>query len=247
MLELRHLVKHFGGVRATDDVSFAIPSGSISALIGPNGAGKTTLFSLVSGFHVPDQGEVLFEGQSIAGMAPERICRLGIARTFQIVQPFAGLTVLENVAVGAHLHRRDRGAALDHAAMVATRLGLGEQLDKPAAALTVSGRKRLEIAKALATDPKLLLLDEVMAGLNPSEIDGIVPVIRSIRDTGVTILLIEHVMRAVMSLAERTFVLNNGTLIAEGTPAEIVANPVVIEAYLGHGASAMLKPARNGG
>lgn len=241
MLEVRAVSKNFGGVRATDDVSLTIAEGRISALIGPNGAGKTTLFALVSGFHQPDRGDILFRGTSIVGFAPERICELGIARTFQIVQPFAGLTVRENIAVGAHLHRGRRRDALEHAAQVADRLGLGSQLDKPASTLTIAGRKRLEIAKALATDPKLLLLDEVMAGLNPSEIDDIIPVIRGIRDGGVTILLIEHVMQAVTSLAERVYVLNQGRMIAEGTAAAIADNEQVIEAYLGHGAAKVLR------
>ena len=241
MLEISHLSKRFGGLVATDDVSFAVQAGSISALIGPNGAGKTTIFAQISGFHKPDSGEIRFEGRSLLGLTPEKICLLGVARTFQIVQPFAGLNVRENIAVGAHLHRAGRRVALDHAEAIAHRVGLGPQLDKPAAALTVAGRKRLELAKALATDPKLLLLDEVMAGLNPAEIDEIIPIIRSIRQSGITILLIEHVMRAVMNLSDHAWVLNNGGLIASGTPAQIAADPQVIEAYLGHGAAARMQ------
>lgn len=240
MLEIANLSKRFGGLIATNNVSFTVPEGSITALIGPNGAGKTTIFAQISGFHRPDKGEIRFKGQSLIGLTPERICEMGIARTFQIVQPFAGLNVRENIAVGAHLHRAGRRAALDHAETIAKQVGLDAQLDKPAASLTIAGRKRLELAKALATDPKLILLDEVMAGLNPAEIDGILPVIRRIRDSGVTILLIEHVMRAVMNLSDRAFVLNNGALIAEGTPAQVAADARVIEAYLGHGAAARI-------
>jgi len=237
MLDVIGVTKRFGGVVATDAVSLSVPAGSISALIGPNGAGKTTLFAQISGFVKPDAGEIRFEGASLLGRAPEEICALGVVRTFQIVQPFAGLTVRENIAVGAHLHRRRRREALDHADAVAERVGLGPQRDKQAAALTIAGRKRLELAKALATDPKLILLDEVMAGLNPSEIDEIIPVIRAVRQSGVTVLLIEHVMRAVMNLSERVWVLNDGALIADGTPAAIAADARVIEAYLGHGAA----------
>lgn len=238
MLEVVGVTKRFGGVLATDAVSMTVPAGSISALIGPNGAGKTTLFAQISGFVAPDAGDIRFEGISLLGRAPEEICALGIVRTFQIVQPFAGLSVRENIAVGAHLHRRRRREALDHADAVAERVGLGPQVDKQAAALTIAGRKRLELAKALATDPKLILLDEVMAGLNPSEIDEIIPVIRAVRESGVTVLLIEHVMRAVMNLSERVWVLNDGALIAEGAPAAIAADARVIEAYLGRGAAA---------
>jgi branched-chain amino acid transport system ATP-binding protein len=238
LLDVERVTKRFGGLVAVNGASLHVGDGEIVALIGPNGAGKTTLFALVSGFERPDEGFVGFHGERLSGLAPEAVCAKGIARTFQITQPFAGLSVRENIAVGAHLHLRQRRAALDAATEIGSEVGLGEQLDKPAHALTVAGRKRLEVARALATRPKLLLLDEVMAGLNPSEIVEIVGILRGIRRRGVTILLIEHVMQAVVSLAERVYVLNQGRIIAEGTPASIAADPVVIEAYLGHGAHA---------
>jgi branched-chain amino acid transport system ATP-binding protein len=240
VLEIIKVVKRFGRLSVTDDVSFVLAQGSIGALIGPNGAGKTTLFNQISGFVTPDEGDIRFNGHTLIGRSPEQICALGIGRTFQIAQPFAGLSVRENIAVGAHLHRASRRDALKHAEKIAEQVGLSSQIDKPASALTVAGRKRLELAKALATDPQLLLLDEVMAGLTPVEIDGILPVIRGIRDSGTTILLIEHVMRAVMSLSDHAWVLNSGALIANGPPSAIAADPAVIEAYLGHGAAARI-------
>jgi len=245
MLEARRISRRFGGLLAVADVSLDVARGEIVGLIGPNGAGKTTLFALIAGFIAPDSGTVRFEGRDVTGRPPHEICRLGLARTFQIVQPFGRLSVRENVAVGSHLRRRDRRAALEHATDVATRLGMAALLDRPAASLTVAGRKRLEIARALATDPRLLLLDEVMAGLNPTEVAEIVPVLRGVRDGGVTILLIEHVMQAVVSLAERLYVLNQGSVIAEGTPAHIAAMPAVVEAYLGRGAAERLAGPRS--
>jgi branched-chain amino acid transport system ATP-binding protein len=237
MLQVTAVSKSFGGLKAVDDVTLEVPEGGIVALIGPNGAGKTTLFAIISGFIRQDTGTISFSGRQIGGLPAHEICRLGLVRTFQVVQPFAGLTVRENIAVGAHLRVAERKAALAHAERIARLVGLPSSLDLPAHSLTVSGRKRLELARALATQPKLLLLDEVMAGLNPAEIGEIVPVIRAIRDSGVTVLLIEHVMQAVMSLSEHTWVLNNGRLIADGPPREVVSNPIVIEAYLGHGAA----------
>ena len=237
MLEVSGITKTFGGLVAVRDASLSVPAGGIVSLIGPNGAGKTTLFGVISGFLKPDSGHVVFDGRDITGLAPHRICRLGVVRTFQVVQPFARLTVRENIAVGAHTRVRARRAALERAGEVAERLGMGGDLDRPAGALTVAGRKRLELARALATGPRLLLLDEVMAGLNAAEIDEIVGVIRGIRAAGVTILLIEHVMRAVMSLSDRTYVLNNGAVISAGPPEAVAADPQVIEAYLGHGAA----------
>ena len=237
MLEVRGLTKRFGGLLAVSDASLTVPEGRIVALIGPNGAGKTTLFAMISGFVTPDSGSVHFAGVEITGVPPHAICRRGLVRTFQIVQPFGALTVRENIAVGAYLHEAARAAALARAAEIATLVHMDQVLDTPAASLTVAGRKRLELARALATRPKLLLLDEVMAGLNPTEVDEIVEVIRRIRASGVTVLMIEHVMRAVVSLAEHAYVLNQGRIIAEGTPAAIASMPDVVEAYLGHGAA----------
>ena len=239
-LEVQGVSKRFGGLLAVSDASFTVEEGSITGLIGPNGAGKTTLFAIVSGFESPTTGEIRWRGERITGRPPHLLAKAGIARTFQIVQPFAGLSVRENIAVGAFLRHAKRAEAIAVAEAVAARVGLTEELDKPAAALTVAGRKRVELAKALATQPKLLLLDEVLAGLNPSEVRDIVPVVRAIRDSGVTVLMIEHVMQAVMNLCEAVHVLAQGRIIASGTPAEVVADPAVIEAYLGHGAATRL-------
>ncbi|HYL24239.1 MAG TPA: ABC transporter ATP-binding protein [Burkholderiales bacterium] len=243
ILAAENLSVRFGGLAAVDGVSLAVPQGRIIALIGPNGAGKTTVFNLISGFIRPDQGRVRLEGRDITGISPHDACRLGMARTFQIVQPFGAQTVRENIAVGAHLHHRSRAGALRAAVAVAERVGLAAQLDRLAANLTIAGRKRLELARALATQPKLLLLDEVLAGLNPREIDEVLPVIRGIRDGGITVLMVEHVLRAVMNLSDEAWVLSNGRLIAHGTPREVTSDPAVIEAYLGHGTAARMKAA----
>jgi branched-chain amino acid transport system ATP-binding protein len=237
LLRVDNVSKRFGGLRAVDQASLRVMPGSIAALIGPNGAGKTTLFAIVSGFLRPDEGRIAYDGADITGEPPHKLARRGIARTFQVVQPFAGLTVRENIAVGSHLSRPGRADALRAAGEVAQSVGLGAQLERSAATLTVAGRKRLELARALATAPKLLLLDEVLAGLNPSEIRDMIPVIRDIASRGVTILMIEHVMQAVMSLAAHVFVLAEGRIIAEGAPQEVAADRRVIEAYLGHGAA----------
>jgi branched-chain amino acid transport system ATP-binding protein len=216
------------------DVSFAVPAGAIHALIGPNGAGKTTIFNMIAGVHAPSAGTVRLDGRQISGLRPDRVCDAGVGRTFQIVRPFKGLSVLENVTVGA-LHRRPRLAEARAAALgILERLGLADRRDQRAESLTLPDRKKLEVARALATEPKLLLLDEVMAGLRPTEVDVMVTFLRDLNAaTGVTILLIEHVMRAVMALAAEVVVVSYGEKIAQGTPAEITRNQAVLDVYLG--------------
>ena len=237
LLVVANVSKHFGGLLAIDKASFQVRTGRITALIGPNGAGKTTLFSIISGFLPADDGRILYDGADITTEPPHKRARRGIARTFQIVQPFAGLTVRENIAIGSHLRRRSRAAALEAANQVALSVGLGAQLEAPAATLTVAGSKRLELARALAIAPRLLLLDEVLAGLNPSEIRDMVPVVRELTASGITILMTEHVMQAVTALADHVLVLAEGRIIARGTAQEVAADRLVVEAYLGRGAA----------
>ena len=243
MLQVTGLTKIFGGLRAVDKASLRVDEGRIVALIGPNGAGKTTLFARIAGFLPIDAGRVELLGQDITGWPVHRIARVGMVRTFQITQPFAKLTVHENIAVGAYQKVPERRQAWDHARAIAQQVGMDHMLAQPAADLTVAGRKRLELARALATAPRLLLLDEVMAGLNPSEILEIIAIIRRIRDNGVTVLLIEHVMHAVMSLSDHIHVLSYGKIIAEGNPQQVVNTQDVIEAYLGRGSSVPATPA----
>ena len=234
ILEVERVSKSFRGLRAVKDASFALPEGDINGLIGPNGAGKTTIFNMIAGVYAPDSGTILFQGRRINGLRPDQVCVAGIGRTFQIVKPFAGLSVLDNVVVGALLREKTSASARALALQILERLGLAPKRDLPAASLTLPDRKRLEVARALATRPRLLLLDEVMAGLRPTECDQMVAVFRDInRAEGLTILLIEHVMRAVMALAGHIGVLHHGEVIARGTPEEVVRNSAVLECYLG--------------
>ncbi|HTG98130.1 MAG TPA: ABC transporter ATP-binding protein [Burkholderiales bacterium] len=233
-LQVKNISKSFRGLRAVNNASFEVPAGSINALIGPNGAGKTTIFNLIAGVYAPDGGEILFEGKRIDGLRPDQVCAAGIGRTFQLVKPFAGLTVLDNVIVGALQRERTVAGARGHAGSILRKLGLDAKAHLPASSLTLPDRKRLEVARALATRPRLLLLDEVMAGLRPTECDQMVEVFRDInRAEGLTILLIEHVMRAVMALARHIGVLHHGEVIARGTPEQVVRDPAVLECYLG--------------
>jgi branched-chain amino acid transport system ATP-binding protein len=234
LLEVSNISKSFTGLRAVADVSFSVPQRSLFAVIGPNGAGKTTLFNLIAGGLKPDGGRITFGGARIDGLRSDQVCRRGIGRTFQLVRPFPGLTVEENVTIGALLRHPDPSVALRRAHDVLWRLDLFDKRMQLAGALTLPDRKRLEVARALATEPKLLLLDEVMAGLRPTETDRMVEILKKLnRDGGLTILLIEHVMRAVMSLATHVLVLHHGAAIAEGTPEAVVRDPEVIRSYLG--------------
>jgi len=234
LLRVVNVAKSFRGLRAVREASFSVPQGDIYGLIGPNGAGKTTIFNIIAGVYTPDSGEIVFDGKRIQGLRPDQVCAAGIGRTFQIVKPFAGLSVLDNVIVGA-LHRsRSVSDARQIAISILERLNLAQKSTLPASSLTLPDRKRLEVARALATRPRLLLLDEVMAGLRPTECDQMIQVFRELnRADGLTILLIEHVMRAVMALAKHIGVLHHGEVIARGTPAEVVRDPAVLECYLG--------------
>jgi len=237
LLEVQHLTKRFGGLTAVGDLSFGVAAGEILGLIGPNGAGKTTVVDLISGVWRATSGSIAFEGEPVGHLLTFRRARSGIARTFQVMKPFRGLTTLDNVAVGALFGRRparELAGAREIAAECLRVVGLERRASQRANDLGGPDRKRLELAKALATQPKLLLLDEVMAGLNHAEIDEVIAIIRSLRDRGITLIVIEHVMKAIQSLSDRVLVLHHGERIAEGPPAEVLASPEVVEAYLGH-------------
>jgi branched-chain amino acid transport system ATP-binding protein len=232
-LVIRGLSKRFGGLRAVQDVSFTVKENETVALIGPNGAGKTTSFHLITGFHRPDAGSVVAYGHDITGMKPHDICALGLVRTFQVAKPFGAMTVLDNVMTGAFLRDKSTAVARDKAREAIEFVGLSARERTAAKDLTTIDQRRLEMARALATQPRLLLLDEVMAGLNPSEIDQAVGLVGKLSQRGLTIVIVEHVMRAIMAVARHIVVLDHGQKIAEGTPKEIVENPEVVRAYLG--------------
>ncbi|MDQ2953537.1 MAG: ABC transporter ATP-binding protein [Pseudomonadota bacterium] len=237
LLEVYDLRKDFGGLRAVADLSFQLQQGEILGLIGPNGAGKTTAFNLITGFIPPSSGRVLLEGQNIVGLKPYAVVKKGIARTFQIVKPFRNLSVLENVTLAAFLHEPRRAKAERKAMATLERVALAGKSAANAADLTLSEQKRLEIARALATDPKILFLDEPMGGLNPTEVEGACALVQRIRQDGITIILVEHHMKAIMKISDRVVVLNYGVKIADGTPQEVVRNRDVIAAYLGEQAA----------
>jgi branched-chain amino acid transport system ATP-binding protein len=233
LLKISALRKDFGGLRAVSDLSFELRKGEILGLIGPNGAGKTTVFNLITGFIPPTEGQVLLEGQSLIGLRPYAIVKKGIARTFQIVKPFRNLSVLENVTLATFLHEPSRSIAETKAMVTLRRVALAEKHAVNASDLTLAEQKRLEIARALATDPKILFLDEPMGGLNPTEVESACALVQRIRQDGITVILVEHHMKAIMAVSDRVIVLNYGVKIADGAPQDVVRNRDVISAYLG--------------
>lgn len=233
LLEVKGITKKFGGLVAVNNLDLEVEQGEIVGMIGPNGAGKTTAFNMISGVYKPNEGQVIFKGKDVTHWRPDQICKLGLTRTFQVVKPFNQLTVRENVVVGAYNHIKDEHLAMKKVDEILEFLDMSDQADQMANDLTIASRKRLELARALATNPTMLLLDEVMAGLRPKETDEVIDMVRRISDKGVAVLLVEHVMRVVMALADRVVVIHHGLKIAEGEPNDIVRNKAVIEAYLG--------------
>jgi branched-chain amino acid transport system ATP-binding protein len=233
ILELSGVTKRFGGLTAVSDVSFTVPAGELLGIIGPNGAGKTTLFNVISGYYRPEAGRIVFAGRDVTGLAPHQICRLGLTRTFQLVKPFGNLSVIDNVMIGALTRLPTVSSARLEAERVVEACGLASHAGSHARALPIGLRKRLEVARALATRPRLILLDEVMAGLNPTELGGMIELIRRLHGDGLTVIVIEHIMAAMMRLARRIVVLHHGETIAAGAPAEITQDRRVVDAYLG--------------
>lgn len=233
ILEVKNISKHFGGLKAVNDVSFQVQDGEIMGLIGPNGSGKTTIFNCINHYYQITSGDIVFKGMSIKGMKTHRICHLGIGRTFQVVKPLARLSVLDNVTASAFSRTHTIGEARKAAIKVLEFCNLIDQKDKLAKSLPIGGRKRLEIARALATKPDLMLLDETAAGLTPGELDEAIDLIKKMRDSGITILIVEHIMKVIMTISDRIHAINFGQTIGEGTPAEVANNPAVVKAYLG--------------
>lgn len=232
-LEVEGITKRFGGLTAVEDVSFTVEEGEILSIIGPNGAGKSTLFNCITGFYRPDAGKVLFRGKDITTASAHKICKLGIARTFQIVQVISDMTVLENVMTGTFLHTYDRKNVREKAVEILRFAGLHEKMEFLGTDITIADKKRLEVAMALGTEPTLLMLDEAMAGLTPVELREMIGLLRKVRKNGITLIIVEHVMEAVMELSDRVVVINSGRKIVEGAPKDVVRNPEVIQAYLG--------------